>query len=89
MITPLNRLNYAPTTPQQALEFLHVADLAGQLVLSQAATLEQLAGDQTEAGIIALFADMRARERAPSTQYGSRNLSMAEAFEIAFIGSLG
>lgn len=69
MITALNRLTSAPETPGQAREMIDVADLAAQLILSGTATLEVLAADQTEAGIITLFAGMRAKER----QNGNRN----------------
>jgi len=83
MITALNRLTAPPETLDQALETIHIADLAAQLILSGVATLEELAADQTEAGIIALFASMRAQEYPKS-----RPLTPSEAFKIAFVGSL-
>lgn len=83
MITALNRLTSAPETPDEAREMIHIADLAAQLILSGATTLEELAADQTEAGIIALFAEMRTREYPRS-----RPLTASEAFKIAFVGSL-
>lgn len=89
MITPLNRLSFPPETPDQALEFIHVADTAAQIILAGAATLEELAGDQTEAGVIACFAGLRAQERTHTEYQGARDLTPREAFEIAFIGSLG
>lgn len=87
MITALNRLTAPPETPDQAREMVYVADLAAQLILSGTASLEELAADQTEAGIIAFFASMRTKEK--ERQYPkSRPLTNAEAFRIAFLGSL-
>jgi hypothetical protein len=89
MIIILNQLVIPPRNAQQALELIHVADLAGQLVLNKTATLEQLAANETEAEIITLFAQMRARERYTYTQYQrARLLKSCEAFELAFVGSL-
>jgi len=83
MITALNRLTAPPETPDQVQEMIYVADLAAQLILSGVATLEELAADQTEAEIIALFASLRATEYPKS-----RPLTQGEAFKIAFVGSL-
>ena len=88
MITALNRLTSPPATPDEAQEMVYVADLAAQLILSGATSLEQLAADQTEAGIIALFASMKAQEMRAGEYPKSRPLTASEAFKIAFVGSL-